>query len=865
MKAMQSKTTYDETLNFNPKKDTNLLYSFLLQLTSDLIYCLDTSKRIIKVNTAFCKLLQLKEEAINGKTYYELGFPENLCRQWDDIITNIIAGETIPSSYFEGTLTNGNLFSYNLNFHAIPSDDGHTIGVAIIANNIVHQQEELIAERTLLRTIIDSVPESVYVKDASGGKVIANTQDLKYMGLDTEKDAIGKTDEEVYAKYNSAYFNKDDELVLQEGNSVINKLDYFIDANNRQHWILTSKVPIKNKDNEIIGLIGIGRDVTERQKILDELFISQERLKKIALSTSDWIWEVGADGKFTYSSESVEIITGWKPNEVEGNCILEFLFPTEGKSHKLMEIFMAGGSLENLEYWIKHKDGRDICILINGYPNFDGEENFKGYTGIIKDISDWKWSERKINELNIHLNTLIEAIPDAVFFKDGDGRWLITNSVARKIFKLENTDWIGKTDRDLAKLQPDFNNLYAFCISSDNEAWSTKKITYSFEEGFDVEGVYNKYHVAKIPLFEPDGKRKGLVIFGRNVTKELKEQQQLKLLETGIEHSSDSITIVEINHEDLYKSTIIYVNDACSKMFGYSKEEFINHPSKILSNPNYTVEDVKFLIGSIQNGIPVKMEVLDYKKNGEEIWTVFSLTPVADNNGKYTHWISIVKDITDTKQHEQEIRKAIIKGQENEKYFISGELHDNVAQILVGAKMTLSRIKGNSEKEVEFLNLTKEYIDTSINEIRSLSHSLAPSAYYQKNLISSIDRLLKSINKDNQYKIDFEFDSLDNVDIEGEIQLNIYRILQEQLQNIIKHAEATNIKVGLNLEDSNTLLLCISDNGKGFNTNNMSKGIGLQNIKNRAETFYGKYNIKSAPEKGCELIISIPLKMKHSI
>jgi len=150
MKAMQSKTTYDETLNFNPKKDTNLLNSFLLQLTSDLIYCLDTSKRIIKVNTAFCKLLQLKEEAINGKTYYELGFPENLCRQWDDIITNIIAGETIPSSYFEGTLTNGNLFSYNLNFHAIPSDDGHTIGVAIIANNIVHQQEELIAERTLL-------------------------------------------------------------------------------------------------------------------------------------------------------------------------------------------------------------------------------------------------------------------------------------------------------------------------------------------------------------------------------------------------------------------------------------------------------------------------------------------------------------------------------------------------------------------------------------------------------------------------------------------------------------------------------------------------------------------------------------------
>ena len=859
MKAMESIMTYDERLKSGPNENTNLLNSFLLQLTSDLIYCLDTSKRIVKVNASFCKLLQLKEGDIIGKTYYELGFPEDLCKQWDEIIIKIISGESIPSIYFEGNLTNGITFSYNLNFHAIPGNEGQTVGIAIIANNIVHQQEELIAERTLLRTIIDSVPESVYVKDAAGGKVIANTQDLKYMGLDTEKDALGKTDEDVYAKYNSAYFNKDDELVLQEGNSVINKLDYFIDANNNQHWLLTSKVPIKNKDNEIIGLIGVGRDVTERQKILDELFLSQERLKKIAQSTTDWIWEIDADGCFTYCSESVEVITGWKSEEIIGNCLLEFLFPKEGKSHHLNEYFQQYGGIQNKEYWIKDKAGSDICILINGYPNFNEEGILIGHTGIIKHITDWKTKERKINELNERLNTLIEAMPDGVFFKDGEGRWLITNSVARNLFNLENIDWIGKTDDDLANIQPAYKDFHAFCVTSDNEAWNAKQTTYSFEEGTDKFGIYNKYHVAKIPLFEPDGKRKGLVIFGRNITKELKEQQQLRLLETGIEHSSDAITIVEINHEDLFKSKIIYVNDACSKMFGYNKDEFIGHTSRILTNPNYTAEDVRFLIGSIHNGIPVKMEVLDYKKNGEEIWTVFSLTPVANNEGVYTHWISIKKDVTEYIKHEQNIKKAIIQGQENEKYFISGELHDNVAQILVGSKLTLSRIKGNTDKESEYLKLTKEYIDSAIDEIRSLSHSLAPSAYYQKNLISSIDRLLKSINKDNQFKIDFEYDTMEKVEINGELQLNIYRIIQEQLQNILKHAEATQINVGLKLKNNSTLQLSISDNGKGFDTNNVSKGIGLQNIKNRAETFYGKYTLTSAPGKGCELQISIPL------
>ncbi len=851
--------SFNDNLKSTINKDNSLLNNFLLQLTSDLIFCIDTNNTITTANAAFYKTLQLTEDAVIGKTYYDLGFPEDICLQWNVLFTSVLSGETVAPAFFECTLKNGTIFSYQLNFHAIPGNDGKVAGVAIIANNVVHQQEELLAERTLLRTIIDSVPESVYVKDAVGGKIIANTQDLVYMGLDTEKDAIGKTDEDVYAKYNSAYFNKDDELVIQEGKLIINKLDYFIDANNHQHWLLTSKVPIKNKDNEIIGLIGIGRDVTERQRILDELFEAQDRLKKITLSTTDWIWEINPDGCFTYCSESVEVITGWKPEEVVGKCLLEFLFPKEGKSHLLMETFLKSGNLINIEFWITHKDGKEVCILINGYPNTDTEGNYKGYTGIIKNITDWKINERNINELNERLTTLIEAMPDGVFFKDGEGRWLITNHKAKTLFNLGDTGWIGKTDFDLAKIQPSYADFHNACIVTDNEAWEAGKTTYSYEEGYDRNGIYNKFHVAKIPLFEEDGSRKGLVILGRDITKELKEQQQLKLLETGIEHSSDAITIVEINHEDVFKSKIIYVNEACTTMYGYSKDEFINNPTKLLSNPNYTTEDVRFLIGSIQNGIPVKMEVLDNKKNGEEIWTVFSLTPVANNDGVYTHWISIKKDITDTRKHEHDIRKAIIKGQENEKYFISGELHDNIAQILIGSKLTLSKVKGHSDKEMESLSHTKEYIDKAIDEIRRLSHSLSPSAYFQKNLIGSIDQLLKSINKNNDYEIAFEHDLMEHIDIHGELQLNVYRILQEQLQNIIKHAEASIISVNFREIDNQNIQLTITDNGKGFDTTIDSKGIGLQNIKNRVETFYGKCSINSAPGKGCELIVSIPI------
>ena len=849
-------------LNINSKTSNESfpdIDSFLLDITSELIFSFDINQRIIKVNKAFCDTVQLTQDSIINKTFSEIGFNEDACNQMNKLLSEVLNNNKEISETVSFSLIKEITFSYQLHLYPIINLQGECMGVAVRGNNFYQEQEALKAERTLLRTIIDSVPESVYVKDASGGKVIANTQDLIYMGIDTEKEAIGKTDEDVYAKYNSAYFNKDDEIVIQGGTPVINKLDYFIDANNRQHWLLTSKVPIKNKDNEIIGLIGVGRDVTERQKILDELFRAQDRLRKIALSTSDWIWEVGSNGHFTYCSDSVEIITGWKPTEIIGQCILEFLFKEESKTHYLKDIFMQSGNLVDQEIWITHKDGSEICILINGYPNVDNNGKLDGYTGIIKNITDRKLKERSISELNERLVTLIEAMPDGVFFKDGKGRWLITNTVARKMFNLGNTEWIGKTDQDLAKLQTDFKAVYEQCTKYDNEAWNSGTTCNCFEEGLNADGEYFKLDVLKIPIFEDNGNRKGMVILAKDITEDLKGQLQLKMLSTGIEYASDAITIVEINQENLERSKIVYVNEACCSMFGYTKEEYIGRETMLFSKSYLNDHQIAEIKDSVKNGRAVRMEIRESKKNDEIIWTFFSLTPVAYSNGKYTHWISIKKDITEAKKHDQEIKKAIIKGQENEKYFISGELHDNVAQILIGAKLSLSGVKGHTEKEIENIEHVKKYINMSIDEIRNLSHNLAPSAYYQKDFINSITQLLKNVNKQNGYHIKFDYDTITDADINGELQLNIYRILQEQLQNIIKHAEATNIEVTLKMIENAYIRLTIKDDGIGFDMDKEFKGIGLQNIKNRAETFSGTYKLSTTPLNGCTVIVTIPI------
>ena len=197
-------------------------------------------------------------------------------------------------------------------------------------------------------------------------------------------------------------------------------------------------------------------------------------------------------------------------------------------------------------------------------------------------------------------------------------------------------------------------------------------------------------------------------------------------------------------------------------------------------------------------------------------------------------------------------------GQENEKYFIGRELHDNIAQLLVGTKLSLSMIKGSSDKEKEWLKETKENLDDAIKELRSLSHNLAPSSFKSDNFLTTVEGLLKSINKENRFKITVSYDQLDQANLNSELKLNLYRILQEQLQNIIKHSDATKIEVGLRITE-NIIKLSIFDNGKGFDKKRTFDGIGLQNIKTRSETFKGICNINTSPGKGCEVTVRIPI------
>jgi signal transduction histidine kinase len=163
-----------------------------------------------------------------------------------------------------------------------------------------------------------------------------------------------------------------------------------------------------------------------------------------------------------------------------------------------------------------------------------------------------------------------------------------------------------------------------------------------------------------------------------------------------------------------------------------------------------------------------------------------------------------------------------------------------------------------NQREEGLRHEAKKYITQALNEIRNLSHLLAPAFIENESLVNAVNDLLDEMNADKKFKIVFSFGKeFPELEIPNDVKLNLYRFLQEQLKNIRKYSSATTIRVTLKLKD-NYIRMLICDNGVGFNTETVKNGIGLINMRKRAESFSGRFMIESAPQKGCSVSVEIP-------
>ncbi|MBC8034823.1 MAG: sensor histidine kinase [Chitinophagaceae bacterium] len=296
-------------------------------------------------------------------------------------------------------------------------------------------------------------------------------------------------------------------------------------------------------------------------------------------------------------------------------------------------------------------------------------------------------------------------------------------------------------------------------------------------------------------------------------------------------------------------------------------KDLLNYPTLFTGYPKPTITSFNnHLKRALQERITVNAE--NYVAFKEK-WFDVRLQPYQEG------LLIFFKDVTARKSQEmllekllkQEITKqkmvarAVVDAQEKERAEIGKELHDNVNQVLSTAKLFLEAAKNNEAERLELMGRSAQNIHIAIDEIRSISRSLMPSAISDLGLIASINDLVENIGLTKALKIRFEVKSADLEGILDDKQkLMLFRIIQEQVNNVLRHAQASEVLILIE-EKKNNVVLLLEDNGKGFDLENLkaSKGLGLSNITSRADMFNGKVDVQTARGAGCRLSVNIPL------
>ena len=211
---------------------------------------------------------------------------------------------------------------------------------------------------------------------------------------------------------------------------------------------------------------------------------------------------------------------------------------------------------------------------------------------------------------------------------------------------------------------------------------------------------------------------------------------------------------------------------------------------------------------------------------------------------------------------QEEITNAVLTAQESERTAIGRELHDNLNQILGATKLYIELARTDEESRDMCLEKAAGYIVTVIEEIRRISKILASPGMLM-GLLESIMMLVHDLIMIHPLKIEFHEEKIDEEKLDKKLQQDLFRIVQEQLNNILKHADATLATINLTRR-GNLIRLLIADDGKGCDPLKEGKGVGIINIKSRVELYHGKVNILSAEGEGYILEVILPVKRQRN-
>ena len=401
----------------------------------------------------------------------------------------------------------------------------------------------------------------------------------------------------------------------------------------------------------------IGFDISERKKAEEAIKQTTLLLEEVQSQAKMGTWELDlTTGKTFWTDEVYRIHEVEKDFDHNKEVGIGFYHPDH--RHIISKAF-TDSIEQQIPFDVKCKfitaKNNQLCVRSTGYPVIK-EGKLTHIIGLIEDITQTEADKETIFQQQMFSEQLLKNMADGFGVVDVEGRQTVVNKAFCEMTQFSENELIGQTAPFPYWPAEELENIGKAFQQTMAGDLSTFELTFQKKNGerFPVQlstGILKDEYDNTINYFANI----------KDITAIKKENQHLKLLESVITNTKDSVLITEADHFDEPGPKIIYVNEAFTKMTGYTAEEVIGKTPRILQGPNSDREELAKLSKAIRKWEPCEITTINYKKSGEEFWINFSVTPVADEKGWYTHWIAIERDITEQKKSEQALKDSELR------------------------------------------------------------------------------------------------------------------------------------------------------------------------------------------------------------